>query len=126
MARFHDVPPISREEATAAFATGRGEAICAALVAVTFHDPDWRWVQAHCLRLAQHRDDAVRAVAATCLGHLARIHRALEADVVLPVLRGLAKDPAVCGYAEDALDDVRQFLRPPAHVLPDSTGGGAR
>ena len=111
MPRYQDVVPLSREEAAAAFATDEDAKVSEALVSITFHDPDWRWVQAHCLHFARHPSAAIRAVAATCLGHLARIHGLLDRDSVLPVLSQLAGDRETQGRAEDALEDIRRFLR---------------
>jgi hypothetical protein len=85
-------------------------AICRALVAAALHDPDWAWVQEHCLRLLAAPNSDVRGVAATCLGHLARIHGTLDQDRVEPKLRELRKDPDVGGRAEDALDDIQKFM----------------
>jgi HEAT repeat len=85
-------------------------AICGTLVNVALHDPDWAWVQEHCLRLLAAADPEVRGVAATCLGHLARIHGTLDLNRVEPRLRELRKDPEVRGRAEDALDDIQRFM----------------
>jgi hypothetical protein len=84
-----EVLPISREEAEAAFLSGEPESICQALVRVAFHDTHWRWVQAWCMEFARHSDCEVRGLAATCLGHLARIHRRLDLEAELPVLHEL-------------------------------------
>jgi hypothetical protein len=52
----------------------------------------------------------VRWYAAICLGHLARIHRQLDLEVVLQRLTELQTDPLVKAGADDALDDIRFFL----------------
>lgn len=82
----------------------------AALLSLAFHDPDWRWVQEQCLHYAKHRSVAVRGQAALCLGHLARIHRALDLKVAMPVLRELASKPETRGQAADALSDIEIFI----------------
>jgi hypothetical protein len=109
--RYSDIPPISRNEARAAFRTGDESAIIAALLSLTFHDPDWRWVQDQLLQFAKHRNSSIRSLAGLCFGHLARIHRALDLEVVLPVHRELASDPETRGQAEDALSDIEIFVR---------------
>ena len=82
-----------------------------ALLSAAYYDPDWQWVQCQCLTLSRHRDHNVRWVAATCLGHLARIHRQLDLDMVLQRLVEMKSDPLVSSAADDALEDVRFFLK---------------
>jgi hypothetical protein len=45
------------------------------------------------------------------LGHLARIHRQLDLELVLQRLAELKADPLVKAGAEDALDDIRFYLK---------------
>ncbi len=108
--RYHNVTPISREQALTAFASNKVETICDALIRITYHDPDWRSVQEQCVRLAEFPDVDVRGLAATCLGHLARIHRRLNIEEVLPMLQSLRNDPDVAPRVLDALDDIRMFM----------------
>jgi hypothetical protein len=48
------------------------------------NDPAWRAVQDLCLDLLTGLDRQLAAVAATLPGHLARIHRTLDVDRVVP------------------------------------------
>jgi len=50
------------------------------------------------------------AVAATCLGHLARIHRQLDTDAVTAALDRQRGDELVGPRAEDALDDIDLYM----------------
>ncbi|GDY33441.1 hypothetical protein [Gandjariella thermophila] len=102
--------PVGRDALAAALGGGDGRAIAEALVGVAYHDPDWQWVQDTCLRLLGHPDTGVRAIAITCLGHVARVHRQLDTDKVVPALTRLTSDPDLGGRAEDALDDINHFL----------------
>lgn len=72
--------------------------------------PDWRSVQAECLRFLKHPDPDVRGLAATCLGHLARIHRVIDFEVVIEALQSIIHDPEAGGRVQDALDDVRIYM----------------
>jgi len=110
MMHYKDVLPITRQEAETAFSSENLEEICDALVRVTYHDPDWGWVQAQCLRFGKHPHSEIRGLAATCIGHLARIHGVLDMESVRPVLDELLKDPEVSGRAQDALDDIKVYL----------------
>jgi hypothetical protein len=108
---YHEVAPITREQAEAALASKDPSKIVHALLSVTYHDLDWRWVQAICLRFIQDEDATIRGPAVTCIGHLVRIHGVLDEEVVLPVLVRLTKDTDIGGRAYDVLDDVHMFLR---------------
>ncbi|TME29876.1 MAG: hypothetical protein E6I66_10580 [Chloroflexi bacterium] len=108
--RFQKVDPISRETAAKVFTEGGAEARAAALLSLAYHDPDWRWVQNTCLELFGDRSVEVRAMAALCLGHLARIHRSLDLERVLPALESQVDDPVVGPRARDALDDISVFM----------------
>jgi hypothetical protein len=100
---------VTREDAHHAFSSGNVERICSALVSVTFHDPDLHWVQGVCLGFLENGDSRIRGLAATCLGHLARIHRSIDKERVLRALRNHLSDAAIAGRVEDAIDDIQTF-----------------
>ena len=108
--RFQEVTPISREQALTAFASNEVEAICDALIRITYHDPDWHWVQEQCVMFAEFPDVDVRGLAVTCLGHLARIHRRLNVKEVSPLLESLLNDPDVAPRVVDTIDDIKMFI----------------
>lgn len=91
-------------------AEGSPDDVPQALVSAAFHEPDWQWVQDWCLRLSEHPDQNVRRVAVIALGHLARIHRRLDLDRVLPTLAARADEPELAGTVEDTLEDIRMFI----------------
>jgi hypothetical protein len=55
-------------------------------------------------------DAGIRATAALCIGHVARIHRVLDLDRVLPALQRLQSDPEVGWRVADVIDDIESFL----------------
>ncbi|MFE7741497.1 hypothetical protein [Nocardia sp. NPDC057455] len=63
------------------------------------------------LVLLDSPDSDMRAAAATPLGHLARIHRAIDGERVVPVLSQSSNEPEIAGRVEDALDDIAVFAR---------------
>ncbi|AXQ30455.1 hypothetical protein D0B54_18005 [Solimonas sp. K1W22B-7] len=101
-----------RDAALQAFASRDPERICRALVSIAFYDGDWQWVQDQCLQYLDSQNEYVAGVAATCLGHVARIHGRLDRDKVLTALHAKASDPRVSGFVADALDDMEMFLKP--------------
>lgn len=108
--KYVEPQSITREQAEKQFATGLQYEICDALVRVTYTYDEWQWAQGCCLRFIEHEDPGIRGVAANCLGDLARIHRCLDLDKVVPVLRRLLSDPEMGGRAEDALEDIEIFM----------------
>ena len=90
--------------------TGSTEEICRALVAAAFSETDWRWVQGQCLFFLTYPDIEVRGLAATCLGHLARIHQKLDLEVVIPALKSHLKDKEIFGQVQEALEDIEMYM----------------
>jgi hypothetical protein len=110
MAEFKDPPKISREEMVKIFSSGTENEICGALVSMAFYDDDWKWSQDQCLHFLYHVDPGIRGVAATCLGHIARIHRHLDKELVENILKKHWNDKMISGRVQDALDDIQIFL----------------
>ncbi len=99
----------NRELAEDAFSSGEAKRICDMLVSAAFYESDWRWVQDKCLDFLNFNDPNIRGLAATCLGHVARIHHQLDKEKVISSLRKHLKDHAISGQIEDALDDIEIF-----------------
>jgi hypothetical protein len=108
--KYENPPLLTRAIAEIELDSGNAHRIRDALIAVALNDPDWHWVQEICLRFATSSDTSIRAICATSLGHIARIHRQLDLARVLPVLKAMTSDPETAGYAESALDDIEMFI----------------
>ncbi|NQE68454.1 hypothetical protein NG2371_02912 [Nocardia gamkensis] len=91
--------------------SGDGTAVREAILSVALQVPDAAWVTDRALRLVDSPDFGVRAAAVTAVGHLARIHRAIDEERVVPVLRPMSNEPEIAGRVEDALDDIAVFVR---------------
>src|SRR3990167_8223863 len=102
--RFENVKPIDRQSAEKAFSSGENSKICDALLRATYHVPDWQWVQEKCIYFLSSKNNKIKSLAVICLGHLARIHRDIDVEIVLPLLNDLLDDPDFSGCAEDAID----------------------
>ncbi len=109
MKQFHDVHAISRSEAEKALSSGRPEKICQALVAISFHETDWKWAQEICLNFLGNENPEISGLAATCLGHIARVHKTLDKERVIAALRKQLENPDIAGRVEDALEDIGSF-----------------
>lgn len=110
--KYEALEPIDKTRAKKLLASKDRDVICRTLVSVAMFEDDRAWAQAQCLRFARHDDSFIRGVAATGLGHIARIHGAIDEDDVMPVVRELLhdSDPATRGKAQDALSDFSTFL----------------
>ena len=105
--------PTPRHEAEKNLASGDISLICDTMVNIAFFEPDADWVEGVCVEfLTHHPAYQVRAISATCLGHLARIHRNSRLARLRPLLKEMLQDPQVWPYASDALDDFDMFLDP--------------
>lgn len=81
-----------------------------ALVGLTYNEPDRIWLEKILLNLlGAENDEQIRTLAVTCMGHVARIHRAISPELI-EKLNELLTNPLFVGPAEDALDDVKSFV----------------
>jgi len=108
--RYEKPEPIGRKEALDAIASGISELVSDAIIRLALNDPDGHWVEELALALMESEDPNARAVAATALGHVARIHRDITSSLVVPALKRLLRDPRTAGRAEDALSDIAVFV----------------
>lgn len=111
--QFRNPPPATPADVRAAIAGGEFSAVLDAMVGSALYDTgDWRELQDLHLELLHHEDRQVRALAATCLGHLARVYGRLDEQRVVAALRRAGSDPLVADRATNALDDIEVFLHP--------------
>ena len=102
---------MDRDIAEIRLAHGSDDDIRETLVSISLNDADRAWVQEKLIRFASHPSWSVRAVAATCFGHLARIHGALDLGEVLVCMKALLDDPLTADYARNAMNDIRRYVR---------------
>lgn len=107
---YHEVLPISRDDAEIALTSNDERRIADALVSLAYHDPDWKWVQDICLDFVQSPFPDIRHLSIICLGHLARIHETLEMEKVIPLLESLRDSEELGGTVEDTLEDIDIFI----------------
>ncbi|CAA0149339.1 hypothetical protein [Tenacibaculum maritimum] len=79
------------------------------LLYVTEYDDDWEWVENKCLELINSKDNDIKGLAITCLGHLARIHGKINYKKVSKILESNLSDLTIKGRIEDAFDDIKMF-----------------
>ncbi|GAA4693096.1 HEAT repeat domain-containing protein [Promicromonospora umidemergens] len=102
-----------REELLEAIEKDDAQELCGAMIAAAFNVDDWKWLQEEFVSLLQHPNANVRAIAATSLGHVARVHGQLDTARVLPLLEELRQHQKTRGFAETALEDIEMFAHQP-------------
>lgn len=112
--KYDPIDEPSRGELALALSTGEPERITRALLALAFADPDWQWVQDRCLELLVDNRIWVRRTAATCLGHLARIHHQLNVQKVMTALSKAAENPDDRAYVETAIEEIKANVARPS------------
>jgi len=108
---YHEVYQMDRADLERLLESGNEKAMIDAFLSAAPYDADWRWVQTTCLRFLDHPAKWVRWNAATGLGYIARIHGKLDTEIVVPRLLALRADPEISSNVEDALDDIKRYLR---------------
>lgn len=107
--KYEELPPITHDELEQALASKSAEDAAVALLRMALNDPNWAWAEKKCLAALHDGRAPVRAAAVTGLGHLARIHRKVTKEAVIPELQKLKGHPELGGLAEDALEDILIF-----------------
>jgi hypothetical protein len=105
---YNDIP-LDKNAAEKIFASNNVEEICHAMIAVALNEQDWKWVQDKCLYFFMSDNVEISGLAATCLGHVARIHGQIDKDKVMPILRSRLNEPEIAGRIEDAINDIDMF-----------------
>ena len=113
--KYVELEPTSRAQLAQELDSGDRDRVSTALVQAALHDHDRCWLEDLLATYLEHSDPWIRGVAATCTGHVARIHGDLDLARMLPLLRRLLTEEETLGRAEDALSDIDVFvLRPRA------------
>jgi hypothetical protein len=111
--QYKEIGPLSQEEVAEALQRNDPDVLCRAVLAVALHDQDFERAQALCVELSRHPHFNVRGNAVLGFGHLARIHRQLDREVVQPIIVTALfdSDVFVRGQAHCAYDDTAFFLQ---------------
>ncbi len=103
---------MSRDEIESAITRDDSERLVYAALSAALHGDDPQWAENVCVRLANHPNANVRGNAVLGFGHIARIHRMLDAHVKPLIERALRDENTyVRGHARDAADDATHFLQ---------------
>lgn len=111
--KYESIPHLSRNEAQEKLETGTVDDQVYALWSIALYDADWKWAQTKCLEIIQDKDadPDVKSVGIRSLGHIARIHRQLDLELVMPLLNSLKDNSLYIDDVETALGDIGIFIK---------------
>jgi len=89
------------------------ERVSRALVRIALNESERSWVEDVLATHLVSTDPWIRGIAATCAGHVARIHRELDVERVVPLIERLGSESTTVGRMEDALEDIEKFVGKP-------------
>lgn len=110
MMKFNNPEPKTREELEHNFNSNDVQLITESLVALALYEKDWRWAQNVCLAFLDNDNPDISGLAATSLGHIARVNRKLDKEKLKFALAKKINDPLIGGRVQDALDDIEIYL----------------
>jgi hypothetical protein len=111
--KYVEVVPWTRAAVARALAADDPALLLQAVIAVSMSDDDQHYAESLCVKLAGHAHFNVRGNAVLGFGHIARVHRKLNKQVVFPLIVAALTDSHeyVRGHADSARDDTAHFLR---------------
>lgn len=105
------VDPAWRADLMAEVASGDVPRATEALLSLVNYESDRSWIEGVLLGVIDGDFDLqIRQLAVICLGHVARIHRAISDDVVSR-LKEMQSNPSFSSRANNALEDVGIFVQ---------------
>ena len=108
--KYQEVEAMSRETATSGLLSSDAAAICRAMLSISYFDPDREWVLDQLAWMAGHSGLEVRALVATCIGHVARLDRKIDLLKAGAILDRLAEEPNLRAVVKDAWEDLEIFV----------------
>jgi hypothetical protein len=108
--KYQNIRPISKQAAENILYSGDEFGISECLISLAYYESDWRWVQEKCLEFTNHKFLEVRRSAILGFAHLARIHKKLDLEIILPRLQQLKENSLIAGTVEDVIEDIRIFI----------------
>jgi hypothetical protein len=102
----------SKEELEVQLKSTNHNVVIDALMYLCFNIDDPDWIQDKCVEAIERgKNDDIRGLGITCIGHVARMYAKVDKEKVIPVLEGKLRDNSLSGRAQDALDDIETFVK---------------
>jgi HEAT repeat protein len=83
------------------------------ILSVALYSNDYEYAENFCVRFSNHENFAVRANAIQGFGHIARMDRKSNKELIKPIIKKALKDENeyVRGSALDTIDDTKHLLK---------------
>jgi hypothetical protein len=81
------------------------------LLDITYNNDNWEYVQNECLKCIEDKNYDIVHLAIICLRHIATFHKCIDKEKVLPILYKKISDKELTGVVEDALEDIKMFVK---------------
>ena len=108
--KYDLIEAISKTEAEGIFASQNEVEVGLCLIKLAYHCEDWRWVQSKCLFYLESSNINLKSIAILSLGHLARVNRQIDVNLVMPRLMSLTSVAELGGQIENTIGDIRMFV----------------
>jgi hypothetical protein len=108
---YENLAPRGRAELEAMMKSGDAAVVATAVLSAALHETDRAYAERLIMESLQHQDAWVRGSAAIAASHIARVHRALSVNTIVPMIEKLLLAPHTKGKALDALDDIQLYLK---------------
>jgi hypothetical protein len=112
--QYRDPERVALQEAIEVFRTRRVDETVRTLLGMSLNGQNLDFVLSWCLFFLGHVDDRLAGAAAVSIGHLARVHRHMNTDVVIPALEMVRDEGRIAGQVGDALEDISLFCSKPS------------
>ncbi len=111
MNKYKAIENKTRKKALEELSSGDGFKKAEALLSLVFNDDDFDWVFKLCLKYLDSEDIKMKETAVLCIGHLARIHRKIDKEIIIPKIKLMAeKFPELSDRVEFTLEDIDIFV----------------
>jgi hypothetical protein len=107
------IPKFTKVEIETAFAEDNIEKLIYVSLFTSLYYEDRNYAEEVCIKLANHSNSCVRAMAIESFEHIARIDKKLNKEIIKPIIEKALKDEDefVRQKAEDAQDGIKHFLK---------------
>ena len=111
--RYIKIKEYSEAEIKKALIDNNADEMSSVVLSVALYSDDFEYAENFCVQFSNHEHFNVRGNAIQGFGHIARIGRKLNEEIVKPIIKRALKDKNefVRGNAIDAKDDTKSYLK---------------